>query len=66
MAVQFLFINIATLLWAANVEPGYDKDGQVVTPSNSPSDWVDEGVIVCVAFHFLVSLTLISMISKPV
>ncbi|TFK64018.1 cytochrome P450 [Pluteus cervinus] len=46
LAVQFQFINIATLLWAANVEPGYDKDGDVATPSNSPSNWVDEGAVI--------------------
>ncbi|TFK64017.1 cytochrome P450 [Pluteus cervinus] len=43
LAVQFQFINIAILLWAANIEAAYDKNGQIITPSNSPEGWVDEG-----------------------
>ncbi|TFK67279.1 cytochrome P450 [Pluteus cervinus] len=46
VAVQFQFINIATLLWAANIEPAYDQDGQIITPTNSPAGWVDEGAVV--------------------
>ncbi|TFK67280.1 cytochrome P450 [Pluteus cervinus] len=46
LAVQFQFINIATLLWAANIEPACNNDGQIITPTNSPAGWVDEGVMV--------------------
>ncbi|TFK67284.1 cytochrome P450 [Pluteus cervinus] len=43
LATQFLFINIATLLWSVNVEPAYDQDGQAIVPS--PTDWIDEGTL---------------------
>ncbi|TFK64016.1 cytochrome P450 [Pluteus cervinus] len=46
LAVQFQFINVATLLWAANVEAAHDKNGQIITPTNSPAGWVDEGIVV--------------------
>ncbi|TFK67282.1 cytochrome P450 [Pluteus cervinus] len=46
LAVQSLFINVATLLWAANVEPAYDQNGQIITPTNTPTGWVDEGGVI--------------------
>ncbi len=51
LAIQFQFINIATLLWAANIEPAHDEKGSIITPTNSPAGWVDEGVVMYVALH---------------
>lgn len=39
-------LNIATVLWAFNVEKGIDADGNVVTPD--PNDLIDTGLVVYV------------------
>ncbi|KAF5374224.1 hypothetical protein D9758_004661 [Tetrapyrgos nigripes] len=43
-ANQSLFIDIATLLWAASIEPAYDEAGAEIVPSTT--DYVDEGIVV--------------------
>lgn len=37
-------LNIATTLWAFNIEKGRDASGQIVTPN--PDDLIDEGLVV--------------------
>ncbi|KAF5342804.1 hypothetical protein D9758_013369 [Tetrapyrgos nigripes] len=44
LANQSLFIDIASLLWAASIEPAYDETGAEIVPS--PTEYVDEGVVV--------------------
>lgn len=44
VANQALFIDIATLLWAFDIEKAIDKDGKIIVPSRT--DFVDEGVVV--------------------
>ena len=39
-----LFIVMATILWAADIQPPVDKDGNVVLPD--ANDSVDAGVVV--------------------
>ncbi|KAF5342805.1 hypothetical protein D9758_013368 [Tetrapyrgos nigripes] len=43
-ANQSLFIDIASLLWAASIEPAYDETGAEIVPS--PTEYVDKGVVV--------------------
>ncbi|PSR77910.1 hypothetical protein PHLCEN_2v7652 [Hermanssonia centrifuga] len=43
-ASQSLFIAIATILWAVNIEQALDSDGRPIIPSRT--DTVDDGVVV--------------------
>ncbi|KAF5342840.1 hypothetical protein D9758_013372 [Tetrapyrgos nigripes] len=43
-ANQSLFIDIASLLWAASIEPAYDETGAEIVPS--PTDYLEEGTVV--------------------
>lgn len=43
-ADQALFIAIATMLWAFNIEPPLDDQGHAVMPSKD--DLVDSGLVV--------------------
>ena len=45
-ANQALLINMATLLWAMDIKPPTDKNGTPVLPS--PTQWQDDGLVVCV------------------
>jgi hypothetical protein len=44
IANQALFIDIASLLWAASIEPAYDEAGAEIVPSRT--ECVDEGLVV--------------------
>ena len=44
IANQALFIDIASILWAVNIEKAVDKNGSVIVPSRT--DCVDEGLVV--------------------
>jgi hypothetical protein len=44
IASQALFIDIASLLWAASVEPAYDETGAEIIPSRTKC--LDEGIVV--------------------
>ncbi|PSR85636.1 hypothetical protein PHLCEN_2v5365 [Hermanssonia centrifuga] len=46
VANQALFIDIATLLWAVNIEKARDKNGEHIIPSRT--DCLDEGLVVYV------------------
>lgn len=35
VANQALFIDIATLLWAFDIEKGIDKEGRIIVPSRT-------------------------------
>ncbi|KAK7021883.1 hypothetical protein VNI00_017172 [Paramarasmius palmivorus] len=41
-----LFINIACLLWAANIDAEKDSNGQPITPSLSDTSTVNDGIVV--------------------
>lgn len=43
IANQALFINIASVLWAVNIEKAYDANGEIIIPSRT--DCVDEGLV---------------------
>ncbi|PPQ98476.1 hypothetical protein CVT26_013877 [Gymnopilus dilepis] len=47
-ANQMLFITIATILWALNIENAKDVNGQPIIPPRH--DFIDSGVVVCVSF----------------
>lgn len=49
VANQALFINMASVLWAVNIEKALDASGQVIIPSRT--DCIDEGLVVYV-LHF--------------
>jgi len=44
LANQALFIDIACLLWAFNIEKAYDENGQVIIPSRT--EMIDSGIVV--------------------
>lgn len=44
IANQALFIDIASLLWAATIEPAFDAQGKEIVPSRT--DCIDEGLVV--------------------
>lgn len=44
MANESLFINIARILWALNIEKATDSQGNQIVPSRS--DCIDGGVVV--------------------
>ena len=44
IANQALFIDIASILWAVNIEKAVDENGSVIVPSRT--DCVDEGLVV--------------------
>lgn len=44
VANQALFIDIASILWAASIEPAYDAQGKEIIPSRT--DCIDEGIVV--------------------
>ena len=48
VANQILFITIATLLWAFNIEKAVDPCGEPVIPPHGDFDLVDNGVAVYV------------------
>lgn len=50
LANQALFIDIASLLWAATIEKAIDADGKPIIPSRT--DCVDEGLVVYVDHFF--------------
>ena len=43
-ANQGLFIDIASIVWAVNIEKAVDENGSVIIPSRTES--VDEGAVV--------------------
>ncbi|KAH8091810.1 cytochrome P450 [Cristinia sonorae] len=44
VANNTILLNIATILWAFNIEKGRDAEGNLVTPN--PDDQIDEGLVV--------------------
>ena len=48
VANQILFITIATLLWAFNIEKAVDACGEPIIPPHGDFDLVDNGVAVYV------------------
>ncbi|KAJ7122958.1 cytochrome P450 [Mycena epipterygia] len=44
IANQALFIDIASTLWAATIEPAHNADGSIIVPSRT--ECVDEGLVV--------------------
>ena len=46
LAIQSLFINIACILWAFNIDKALDNEGRPIVPSRS--DCIDEGLAVYV------------------
>lgn len=44
VANQALFIDIATLLWAFDIERAVGADGRAIVPSST--EFVDEGLVV--------------------
>ena len=58
-ANQSLFIDIACLLWAFNIQKAKDpKTGEVITPD--PDDFRDGGLVLCLSPPLLFSYTLFS------
>ena len=48
LAAQTLFISLASILWAFNIENAVDADGQAIIPPHGDMDFIDDGVVVCV------------------
>jgi hypothetical protein len=46
VANNALFIDMASILWAANIELERGTDGKPILPSRAVTDCVDEGLIV--------------------
>lgn len=44
IANQALFINIATILWAFDIDKALDAEGRPIVPSRT--DCIDEGLVV--------------------
>jgi hypothetical protein len=44
VANNALFIDMASILWAANIEPPRGADGKPILPSRT--DCLDEGIVV--------------------
>jgi hypothetical protein len=44
VANQSMFINLAYMVWALDIEPAKDSDGKPIIPLRT--DWIDEGLIV--------------------
>jgi hypothetical protein len=44
VANNALFIDMASILWAANIEPERGTDGKPILPSRT--DCIDEGIVV--------------------
>jgi len=44
VANNALFITMASMLWATNIEPARGTDGKLILPSRT--DLVDEGIVV--------------------
>ena len=62
LANQALFIDIASMLWAASIEKALDADGRPIVPSRT--ECLDEGLVVYVVsslryvIHELITLPL--------
>ena len=59
LANQALFIDIASMLWAASIEKALDADGRPIVPSRT--ECLDEGLVVyvsslCYVIHELITL----------
>lgn len=48
LAAQTLFISLATILWAFNIENALDANGVAIIPPHGDMDFIDDGVVVCV------------------
>ena len=48
LAVQMLFISLATILWAFDIEKAVDARGDPITPLHGDPDLVDNGIVVYV------------------
>lgn len=55
LANQMLFIDIATILWALNIDRANGSDGNPIIPSRH--DFIDTGIVVLVFFLSLNSIT---------
>ena len=44
VALQTIFMNIACILWAFNIEKALDQTGEPIVPSRT--DCIDEGLVV--------------------
>lgn len=49
LAVQTLLMDVATLLWAFEIEPALDTEGRPMVPSNSSDAFEGQGVVMRVA-----------------
>lgn len=48
VANQSLFIALASMLWAFNIEKAVDADGKPINPPHGDLDVIDDGVVVYV------------------